>query len=96
MKQFTRDVTKVADEAHKAAEAALLRAEKLTEPYRESLIKRYPVAFTFLATLGLVTTFYGFERVIGEMSWLNERPLLILMFGLVILAVTGKLFKKHG
>lgn len=96
MAKFTTDVIKVADEAHRAAEDAFSRAEKMTEPYRESLIRRYPVVFTLLATFGLVITFYGFERVIAEIAWLNERPLLILIFGLTILAGTGKLFKKLG
>jgi len=36
------------------------------------------------------------ERLITEVAWLNERPLLILLFGLGALVVSGKLYQKLG
>jgi hypothetical protein len=66
----------------------------IVEPVRQSAFKRFPVFFTLLVTFGLSAVVFGFERLISEVAYLNERPLLILIIGVCILAATGKLYKK--
>lgn len=68
----------------------------MTEPYRRSVLRRFPVLFSLLVTFGIAATYFGFERIITETSWLGERPWLILSVGLATLALTGKLYKKLG
>jgi hypothetical protein len=63
-------------------------------PVRESILKRFPVLFSLLTTFGVATTFYGFEKLVDEISLLNKNPSLMLILGIGILAFTGTLYKK--
>ncbi len=79
-------------------EAQLKRVETTVttyvEPVRQSAFKRFPVFFALLVTFGISAVVFGFERIITEISFLNDRPILILIIGVCILAATGKLYKK--
>ena len=77
-------------------EDVMTHTDKLIEPVRRSLFKRFPVALTLLVTFGVAATFFGIERIITEIVWLNERPVSILLMGLVTLIFTGKLYQKLG
>jgi len=61
---------------------------------RDSAFSRFPVLIVFLSTFGLVSTFYGFEKVIDQIPFFVENPLMVLATGILILAFTGTLFKK--
>lgn len=63
-------------------------------PARESILKRFPVLFSLLVTFGLATTFLGFEKIVSQISFLDQNPLLLLILGVSILAATGTLYKK--
>lgn len=80
----------------KTVESAMLRTEQVIEPIRQSVFKRFPTFFTLLVTIGASATFFGIERVITSVPWLDTRPWLILGFGLLILVLTGRLYKKLG
>lgn len=68
--------------------------EYYIKPMRESVLKRFPIAFSLLTTVGASTTFLGLEKLVSEISFLNNNPLLMLLFGISVLAVTGTLYKK--
>ncbi len=68
--------------------------ETVVQPVRESAFKRFLVLFTLLVTFGVVAVFFGFERVLSEISFLSDNPLIMLATGIIILAVTGRLYKK--
>lgn len=80
----------------KKLEHAVVNTERVFEPVRNSLFKRFPISLTLLVTFGVAATFYGTERLIAQITWLNERPLLILCAGICALAFTGKLYQKLG
>lgn len=80
----------------KRVEDAVVSTEHILVPVRQSLFKRFPILLTCLVTFGIVATFYGMERIIIGIPWLNERPILILMAGLATLIFTGKLYQKLG
>ena len=63
---------------------------------REVAFKRFPFLFTLLGSFGLVATFYGFEGLIDQVPFFNNNPVLILITGLIILLLTGGLYKKLG
>lgn len=67
---------------------------KVMEPVRESFFKRFPTLSILLATFGVSATVYGIERIIADITWLNERPYAIFLLGISILVVTGRLYKK--
>ena len=56
--------------------------------------QRYPFLFTLLGTFGLVSVFYGFEGIIDRIKLLSNNPVILLIFGLSLLILTGTLYKK--
>ncbi len=84
------------DTVTRNVENVVVTTEKVIDPVRQSISKRFPVILLLLVTFGVTATFYGIERVIAEMVWLNERPVLILASGLLALVITGKLYQKLG
>ena len=77
-----------------ATEKVVSDVEKVIAPHRSHAFRRYPFLFTLLTAFGVAAVFYGFERIIGKIPFLFERPFLILLLGVLALFVTGKLFKK--
>ncbi|MBX4190846.1 hypothetical protein KW794_02045 [Candidatus Saccharibacteria bacterium] len=61
---------------------------------RQNAFNRFPLLFTLLATFGVVATFYGFEHMIDKVNWLANNPVITLSVGLIILFITGTLYKK--
>ena len=61
---------------------------------RDSAATRFPGVFVFLSTFGLVATFYGFEKVIDQIDFFAANPSMVLLAGILILAITGSLYKK--
>lgn len=82
----------------KEREKALIEQEKhlaqQISQRREAAFSRFPLLFTLLGSFGLVATFYGFERLIDQFTLLSENPYILLGTGLVILVLTGTLYKK--
>lgn len=63
---------------------------------RNNAVAKFPLLFTMLSAFGVVATFYGFEHLIDQVSWLSENPLILLAVGVGSLVLTGALYKKLG
>ena len=63
---------------------------------RDHAFARFPLLFTLLATFGVVATFYGFNGILEKIPLLARDPYISLAIGILILVVTGKLYKKLG
>ncbi len=63
---------------------------------RESIAERYPLTFALIGTFGLVSTFYGFEKIIDSIDTFANNPWILLVFGLITLSVTGLALRKLG
>ena len=63
---------------------------------RNNAVAKFPLLFTLLTAFGVVATFYGFEHMIDQISWLSENPLVLLGVGVGTLVLTGALYKKLG
>lgn len=63
-------------------------------PLRTSVLTRFPIVFSLLTTLGVATTFLGFEKIVSNISFLDQHPVIMLILGISILAATGTLYKK--
>lgn len=70
----------------------VLRAE--VKPFRKLLIKRFPVTFLLLVTLGFVSVSYGIEEILHRYHFFSEHPFAVLGFGLVLLIITGAAYKR--
>ena len=66
---------------------------ELVKNYHTSVFERFPLLFSVLGSIGLALTFYGFEKVIDELPFFADRPEIVLVSGLVILLITGTMYK---
>ena len=60
----------------------------------KGVFNRYPLLFSFLGTFGVVLIIHGFDGMIEKIAVLNNRPLLLLLTGIIILILTGTLYKR--
>ncbi len=75
----------------KSAEKNLVT--KLSE--RRQLVEtKFPFVFGVATTFGVVSTLYGFEKLIDRSQWLSENPWLLLLIGLATLVATGAAYRK--
>ena len=98
-KNMTQNKTSIINTVEKVdttVEHVVQDTDRMMDPIRKSVFKRFPISFTLLVTFGVTATLFGFERIISEIAWLNERPLLILISGILVLVLTGTLYKKLG
>ncbi len=77
--------------SHQQADAL----KKLTKK-RDTAFKRFPLVFTLLGTFGVVSTLYGVQHLFDKIPVLANNPLLSLGVGVLILLLSGTLYKKLG
>ena len=56
-------------------------------------LRSIPVLMPLLGAFGLVSTFYGFEKLLDR-TFLVEQPTLLLALGVSLLLFTGVFYKK--
>ena len=80
-------------------EDAALSSEDLlsgeVRPIRKLLIKRFPVFFLLLVTVGFVSVSFGLEEILHSHSFFSEHPYLVMGFGLLLLVFTGTAYKRN-
>lgn len=70
------------------------KEEEHVTKIRQSYEQRYPVLFAIGAGFGIVSTFYGFEKLIDRVDLFVNNPWILLATGLVILSITGSFYNK--
>jgi hypothetical protein len=90
-KRFTQTAINTIDST---VTRATSEVDTYINPLRSSVLKRFPIVFSLLTTFGVATTFLGFEKIVSDISFLDEHPVVMLILGISILAVTGTLYKK--
>ncbi len=63
-------------------------------PARETFIKKYPTLFGMMVTVGLIATFLGLEQMLLKFRVLSDYPVVLFLFGVALLALTGRFYKK--
>lgn len=74
-------------------EAEIQFIKKLDEK-RVKAEARFPLLTALFATFGFVSLLYGFEKIIDKVTFLSNNPIVLLLIGLLILGVTGTVYKK--
>ena len=92
--KITKNAEALASELEKKISDMHREVENLVEPHRQGFIRRFPGLFAIVVAFGVATTFYGFERVVAGIPFMNENPLLILVIGLGVLYLSGRAYKK--
>ncbi|MFZ2038975.1 MAG: hypothetical protein WAV11_03505 [Minisyncoccia bacterium] len=79
----------------------LKRIEELTNQLNslfnqkgKSVFSRYPLTFALAVIFGFSMMSEGIKGIINYSSFLKENPLIMLFIGLLILVLTGTLYKK--
>jgi len=60
----------------------------------KSVFGRYPLTFALLILFGVTMVTQGVKDLLLEISFLKNSPWIMLGIGLLILAITGTLYKK--
>lgn len=94
------ETTKMVDDTTESLSKTIIKTEqeidKAVKPVRREVLRRFPVLFILLVALGLTATMSGLENLLLQVSFLESRPLLVLIIGIALLAFTGRLYKKLG
>jgi hypothetical protein len=79
----------------------LKRVEELTAKINKnfgekshSALSRYPLTFALLILFGVTLVTQGLKDLMLEIPFFQHRPLTMLFVGLLILIITGTLYKK--
>ncbi len=68
--------------------------EKELQPVRKSILKRFPTLFLLAVTFGVSLVFYSIEVLLANNPLVNDHPWATLGIGLMILVITGTLYRK--
>ena len=60
----------------------------------KSVFGKYPMTFSFLVLVAVIFVLHGFDELIKETPFLNTHPSVLLLIGLIILVLTGTLYKR--
>jgi hypothetical protein len=82
------------EELEKAALHATDTIERQVYPIRKSLIKRFPIVFILMVTIGFVLTSFGTEMFLERSAFFSNNPLVAGMLGIMLLVITGAAYKK--
>ncbi len=80
--------------ADKAASSTAKRVDSYVAPMRKTIFQKFPVLFGLLVTTGVAWVILGIEQIILKYNFFENHPEFILFVGVVILAFTGRLYKK--
>lgn len=62
--------------------------------YTNPVLKRYPLFFAFLVTFGFAAILHAFDLITDEIPFVEEHPYYLLLSGVVVLVLTGALYKR--
>jgi hypothetical protein len=61
---------------------------------RKTFQQKYPLIFALGGAFGLVSTFYGFEKLIDKVDLFVNNPWILLCTGILALIITGSFYNK--
>ena len=73
---------------------AEIRFIKKLDEQRIKAENKMPLLTALLVTFGFVSVLYGFEKMIDRVDFFVNYPYVLLIVGLIILAITGSIYKK--
>jgi len=60
----------------------------------KSVFSRYPITFALLILAGVIIVSEGVKGILRDLGVLDINPWYLLFIGLVVLTITGTLYKK--
>ncbi len=80
----------------KQVERIIKTAHDTTGQYTQSVLRRYPLLFSFLIVFSVASILHGFELWAEQIALFNKYPLLLIVIGALALFFTGMLYKSLG
>lgn len=80
-------------------EQLTVQEEKIIRLLREErrlVRERFPLVYALVATVGFVSVLAGLNKIIDRIDFFNNYPLALIGLGVLILALTGAIYKKLG
>lgn len=82
------------DVVHEVLNEVTIDVEKQIAPVRKGIFKRFPTLFILAVTFGVSMVFFSIEVILSRSAFVMERPWTTLGIGLMILIITGTLYRK--
>lgn len=60
----------------------------------KSVFSRYPLTFALLVVFGVSMVSVGIKDLLYEIHFLQNQPFMMLLLGIIVLIITGTLYKK--
>ncbi len=73
---------------------AEVRFIKKLDEQRIRAERRFPLVTALFITFGFVAVLYGFEKMIDRVEFFVNYPWVLTIIGLIILGLTGAVYKK--
>lgn len=89
-----RSAETILKQVETVAEEVQVGVEKELAPIRKNILKRFPTLFLLAVTFGVSLVFFSIEVILSKSRFVTEQPWLALGIGLLILIVTGTLYRK--
>jgi hypothetical protein len=67
---------------------------KIMATRARAVFGRYPVTFALLILIGVIAVHEGLKGLMKDLGLLEINPWYLVIFGLVVLTITGTLYKK--
>ncbi len=74
-------------------ELELIAVKKMGDQ-RKTYADKYPWLFALAGAFGIVSIFYGFEKLIDRVELFTDNPWILLATGVLVLAVSGTFYNK--
>ncbi len=96
IKNVEEQVVETVDNLRQVVDETEKTIDHTVAPVRDGVIKRFPTLFILLVTFGVSLVLHALDEFINMYSIFVDKPLVALIIGVVILALTGRLYKKLG
>lgn len=70
------------------------KINELMKPKAHSILRRYPITFGILILFGVIALHEGLKGILEKYGLLEMNPWSLLIIGILILIVTGTIYKK--
>jgi len=78
----------------KKVEELTAKLNQLFSEKGKSVFSRYPLSFALLVIFGATMVSQGIKDLLLEIPFFKNQPLTMLLIGMIILILTGTLYKK--
>ena len=78
----------------KKIEELTARVNQIFGEKSRNVFSRYPLTFALLILFGVTMVTQGIKDLLLEVPLFQNKPFIMLLAGLIVLAITGTLYKK--